>query len=197
MKKHRIYLFTALVLILSLACACPGSTLLSRATATPTRAVPTVRLPTVRLPTIVVPTIKVPTIVVPTILVPTIVVPTMNAVPIKSPYVKDVIMALGVQGDYLDPVNPTQVFNKDAIIHAVVQLQNAPANTQVAAAWFVVDVGGTASPNTKIDEKVFTTSGTRNIDFTMKPTTTWPTGSYRVDISINGILSNRVTFSVR
>jgi hypothetical protein len=106
-------------------------------------------------------------------------------------------MAEDSKGDTKDPVNPTVVFKTTAVFHAIAALQNAPANTKFTAAWYVVDVGSAAPPNSKIDSTDLTTDGTRNVDFTLKPASTWPVGSYRVEISVNGVLDTVKTFGVK
>ncbi len=106
-------------------------------------------------------------------------------------------MAKDTQGDNKDPVNPTTVFAPSAIFHAVVEIDKAPANTKFTAAWYVVDVGSAAAPNSAIDSTDLTTDGTRNIDFTLKPASTWPVGTYRVEISVNDVLDTVTTFSVK
>ncbi len=120
-----------------------------------------------------------------------------SAIPKPSGYVNSVTMAEGVQGDTKDPVNPTVVFSPSATFHAVVRTQNAPANTNFKATWYVVDVGNAAAPNSLIDETTLPTDGSRNIDFSLAPKTTWPAGTYRVEISVNGVLDTVKTFSVK
>lgn len=128
---------------------------------------------------------------------PTTAASSSSAVPKPSGYVNSVTMAEGVQGDTRDPVNPTVVFKPSATFHAVVRTQNAPANTKFKAAWYVVDVGNAASPNSLIDETNLTTDGSRNIDFSLAPQATWPVGTYRVEISVNGVLDTVKTFNVK
>lgn len=128
---------------------------------------------------------------------PTTAASSSSAVPKPSGYVNNVTMAEGTQGDAKDPVNPTVVFKPSATFHAVVRTQNAPANTRFKAVWYVVDVGSAAAPNTLIDDTTLATEGSRNIDFTLAPNTTWPVGTYRVEISVNGVLDTVKTFSVK
>lgn len=119
-----------------------------------------------------------------------------SAQPKPSGLVASVTMATGTQGDNKDPVNPTTVFGPSATFHAVVRTNNAPANTKYGATWYAVDVGSAASPNTLIDQTELSTDGTRNIDFTLSPRTTWPAGTYRVEIYVNGVLDTVKTFTV-
>ncbi len=117
--------------------------------------------------------------------------------PSSSGIITQVVMASDTQGEEKDPVDPTTVFGPSATIHAVAQIKDAPAGTQFTADFYVVDVGSAAAPNTLIGSTDVTADGTRNIDFTMSPTASWPAGSYRVDISVNGQLDQSVTFTVQ
>lgn len=120
--------------------------------------------------------------------------PTVEVTP-GSVIVK-ITMAEDTTGDDKHPVNPTTVFKPDSTFHAVVAIQDAPADTTFGAAWYVTDVGTAAAKDTKIDSTELVTDGTRNIDFTLKPDTTWPVGTYRVEISVGGEIEQVVDFSV-
>jgi hypothetical protein len=95
------------------------------------------------------------------------------------------------------PIEPSTVFDSQAVIHAVVAISNAPADTKFTAAWYVVDVGSASAPNTLITSTDLTADGTRDLDFTLTPTSAWPAGTYRVDISVNGQLDQSATYSVQ
>lgn len=114
-----------------------------------------------------------------------------------SGLITEVVMAKGTQGDTLDPVDPTTVFSPDSVIHAVTSIKNAPANTKFSAAFYVVDVGNAATPGQLISSYDLTADGTRNLDFNLQPTSNWPTGTYRVEISVNGIVDQVVEYSVQ
>lgn len=126
---------------------------------------------------------------------PTRVQPTIAAKP--SGLVGSVTMAKGTQGDDKQPVNPTTAFNNADTFHAVVHVVSAPSNTKFNAAWYVVDVGGSPAANSLINHTEVTTDGTRNIDFTLAPQSTWPVGLYRVEISVNGTVDTVRQFSVQ
>jgi hypothetical protein len=111
---------------------------------------------------------------------------TLAPTSVYSSLVKGVVMSGGVNGDTQDPTDLKTVFTPQDVVHAVVQIQDAPAETKIKAAWYVVDVGTAADPNSEIDTSEVTTDGTRNIDFNLSPTHPWPAGSYRVDIYVNG-----------
>jgi hypothetical protein len=141
--------------------------------------------------------------------VPVVPTPTLSPVgscpPLPPPdykpsgFVKSITMAQDTQGSNYEPVNPGRVFGPDAVFHAVVAIENAPDNTQVAAVWYVEDVGSAEPCNTPITAPfTLTTSGSRNLDFTLQPPSgaKWPLGVYRVEIYVNGNLDRDVTFNV-
>jgi len=114
-----------------------------------------------------------------------------------SGVITKVTMALDTQGATKNPVNPTTVFSPSATIHAVVAIQSAPTSTSVKAVWYATSAES-VDCNTKIgDPTEIVTDGTRNIDFTLAPESTWPTGSYRVEIYINNNLDQVVEYTVQ
>jgi hypothetical protein len=115
----------------------------------------------------------------------------------SSGIITEVVMARDTEGIELDPVDPTTVFSPDSIIHAVVKIEDAPSNTEFTAAFYVDDVGDAAEPNSLISSNTLMGDGTRNVDFTLTPTTSWPAGTYRVEISINGTLDRVVQYTVQ
>jgi hypothetical protein len=128
-------------------------------------------------------------------------VPPTNA-PTAAPggsanFITNVVMATGTQGDNFDPVGITTTFSADATFHAIVTIADAPDNSKFKAAWYAVDVGSAAASNSLIDQYELTANGSRNIDFTLEPKTTWPPGTYRVDIYANDVVVKSVTFQVQ
>ncbi len=115
----------------------------------------------------------------------------------SSGLVDKVVLAKDTQGDAKDPVNPTDTFGTSDVIHAVVATNNAPADTSYTAKWYVVDVGSAAKPGDLIDTYTVTTEGSRNVDFTLEPSSTWPTGTYKVEIYVNDQLDQTIQFSVK
>lgn len=114
-------------------------------------------------------------------------------------YLREVVLAKDAQGADYTPVNVTNEFAPDQqTFHAVATLQNAPANTKLRAVWYLVSAQNFKS-NSKIDENELTVAegGSRNIDFTLKSAgTNWPSGSYCVEIYVNGALALSKTFAV-
>ena len=113
-----------------------------------------------------------------------------------SGYVSGITMALNSKGENKEAVNPTSVFQSNSVFHAIVSIQNAPKNTAVKATWIAVDVSN-VSPNSKIDSTDVTIEGTRNVDFTLSPSGSWPAGTYRVEIYVNGTLDSIARFTVK
>jgi hypothetical protein len=108
-----------------------------------------------------------------------------------------VTMAQESYGSQKKPVNPTTIFRADSVFHAVVTAVNAPPNTRFTASWYAVNVGNAAPPNSRIDSNELIAEGSRNLDFTLKPKSQWPTGTYRIDIAVNGSVERSTTFSVQ
>ena len=114
-----------------------------------------------------------------------------------SGLVSKVTMALNTQGANKDPVNPTTTIQPSATIHAVVAIAKAPTGTKVKAIWFATSAES-VDCNTQVGQPYeLSTDGTRNVDFTLSPTNTWPTGSYRVEIYINGNLDQVVDYTIQ
>jgi hypothetical protein len=129
---------------------------------------------------------------------PTTVPPTAAAVAKPSGLIKSVTMASDVKADTKDPVNPTTEFKPAATFHAVVAIDKAPANTKFKSVWYATDVGNAAPANTLIDQtEVIADSNTRNIDFSLTPSSQWPVGKFRVEILVNGTLDRVVNFTVK
>ena len=82
-----------------------------------------------------------------------------------------------------DGKNPTEMFSPDEQFYCIVELSNAPNDTEVRAVWTAVKAEG-AKPNTKIDEAK-TTSGSGKLQFNLSNQGPWPTGDYKVDLYLN------------
>lgn len=117
--------------------------------------------------------------------------------PRPSGLIEKVTMALDTQGDTKEPVNPTTSFGTQDTFHAVVAIVDAPADTKLEATWYAIDVGKDVECNTQIDTYPLTTDGSRNVDFTLAPTKGWPSGSYRVEVFVNGTLDQVAFFTVK
>lgn len=113
----------------------------------------------------------------------------------SSAKIKSITMALGVKGEEAIPVNLTNTFKPTDTIHAVVKVVDAPVDTNVSATWVAVDIGG--EPNSEILTISIKVEGTRNVDFTLKPSEPFPAGSYQVEVSINGTLDSIKKFAIK
>jgi hypothetical protein len=99
-------------------------------------------------------------------------------------------------------VDPTTTFSPtDLLLHAVVEVGNAPTDTKVKVVWTSVDStdsGGTQYKDQKIDEKeVLTKETDSTVDFTLSNDQPWPVGKYKVDIYLDGNLERMIEFEVQ
>ena len=109
--------------------------------------------------------------------------------------IQSVTMAKDVQSQDHTPVGPTVNFVNPTIIHVVVALADAPANTKLAINW-LVGKAGNLTPDSQMATYELTTDGTRNIDFTFTPDQPMDAGRYYFNIFLNGQFFIRVDFSV-
>ncbi len=94
---------------------------------------------------------------------------------------------------------PTTTFAPGDTIYAVMDLSNAPKGTVVSSKWYAVNAEG-VDPNTELDTADITTDQelfTGNLYFYFPPATTWPAGSYKVEIYLNGTLKETLEYSVQ
>lgn len=90
----------------------------------------------------------------------------------------------------------SSTFGQEDVFYAIVDLANAPDDTEVRAVWYPANVEGEA-PETLIDEATIT-SGDAQLTFDLANTgMLWPLGSYRVDLYLNGELDRSLNFSVQ
>ncbi len=89
----------------------------------------------------------------------------------------------------------TSVYGQDAVFYAQVELQNAPDDTVLKAVWSVVDAQDT-DPGLVVNETEYTT-GSGMVYFTLSNNDLWPTGTYKVDLYLDGELVNTINFSVQ
>lgn len=96
-----------------------------------------------------------------------------------------------------DPGDETSAFSPgDRTIHCVAKLAAAKAGTKMKFSWFIVDAGG--SKNEKIREIDYTTRALENIvhgHLTLPQN--WPSGKYKVEVSVNGNLEKTAQYSVK
>lgn len=124
--------------------------------------------------------------------------PPINALaPKPSGLIESITMALDTQGEERNPVNPTNEFAPKDTFHAVVAIKDAPSGTVMKADWYAHDAGDSQYCNVSIDAYELTTDGTRNIDFSLSPDNGWPSGSYRIEVYVNGVLDTTTFFTVK
>lgn len=108
------------------------------------------------------------------------------------------VMASDSSCDRKDPVGVTDSFPADqSIFHAVVTISNAPQGTKVKVVWTVIDDGNPSDANSQMAQFELTSDGSRNLDFTFKPTSgRLPPGKYRADVYLNGEVNQSLDFTV-
>jgi len=82
-------------------------------------------------------------------------------------------------------------------IYVVFALADVPQGTVVKSVW-VAEKTGVAEPNTKLDEATLTMGGAQNSGrfWYSRPTSGWPVGEYRVDLSIGERLAETRRFKI-
>lgn len=90
---------------------------------------------------------------------------------------------------------PTTTFGPNDVFYCNVDLQNAPDDTVIKAVWTAVNVEG-EEPNTLIDETSLET-GSGTVNFQLSNTSSWPAGTYKVDLYLNDELQETVEFQVQ
>lgn len=91
----------------------------------------------------------------------------------------------------------TTAYAQSDIFYAIVDLANAPDDTQVRAVWTAVNAEG-EEPNLLIDD-VTTTSGDARLTFNLTNSSDmiWPVGTYKVEIYLNDKLVTTLDFLVQ
>ena len=107
-------------------------------------------------------------------------------------YVDQINMAKDKNGD---PGETTTTFEPgDRTIHCVAELNKAKGGTQVKFVWKAVDVAGTKGEFKTID---YTTRSFENkVHGHLTRDSDWPTGTYEVDVYINGALDKIIKYSI-
>ena len=91
----------------------------------------------------------------------------------------------------------TSAFGPSDIFYAIVDLANAPDDTEVKAVWFGMELEG-AEAETQITETSLTTGDGRLVfNLENEAGFIWPNGTYRVDLYLNGELETSLEFTVQ
>lgn len=103
---------------------------------------------------------------------------------------KQVVLATDIDPGTFAPINPTNTFPSDGpLIHATVELVEAPANTRLRSRWY--------PPGNEPLEFHLTGNGSGWFDFQLLPSADgFPTGDYKVEIYVNDRLAETKTFVV-
>ncbi len=103
-----------------------------------------------------------------------------------------------------DGNNKTTTFTMTDTVYIVMDLENAPDDTEVSAVWIVVDAPdvepgtrlGDVDPTTD-DEIVTLETGSGSLWFSMEPASfNLPPGKYKVEISLNGEREATLEFDI-
>ena len=116
----------------------------------------------------------------------------------QPPGIAGAVIARGTFGEKYEPRDVTSDFAANQpVFHAVVSTRNLPAGSLVKAVWVAVDTHGDSQPNFVMTTTEARVEGTRNVDFSLEPTTgRLPRGSYKVDIHLDEQLDRSLPFTV-
>lgn len=89
---------------------------------------------------------------------------------------------------------PREAFSPNETFYLVVALANAPKDTVLKTTWIAVEIEG-VEPDFVIDEVEITT-GLPIVTFDLANEYSWPPGTYRVDLYLNGELQDSLDFRV-
>jgi hypothetical protein len=109
---------------------------------------------------------------------------------VSTARITNAFMATDPDGDA-----PVQAYFPEETFYLIVDVANAPDDTQVRAVWTAVDVEDT-DPDTVIDEAELETSDGR-LTFDLTNNDLWPAGLYKVDIYLNDALERTLEFEVQ
>ncbi|MEP6708223.1 MAG: hypothetical protein ABJC05_11925 [Pyrinomonadaceae bacterium] len=83
----------------------------------------------------------------------------------------------------------------DHTVHCLARLNNAKEGTRIKFSWSIVDAGGTK--NEKIKEIDYTTSSSDNVVHGhLTVPRDWPTGKYKCEVYVNGVLDKTIEYWV-
>lgn len=111
--------------------------------------------------------------------------------PPPAPSIADVVFAQGFDAAW-NPVNPTSTFKPAERINALVKTANAVPGSKVVATWWYVRTNQVV----KSDTIALVQAGANNTQFYIERAKGWPTGQYRLDVTLNGGAPRSSTFSV-
>ena len=108
-------------------------------------------------------------------------------------YVETIEMAKDKDGE---PGDTTTTFEPgDRTIHCVIHLKKAKAGTEVKFVWKAIDVSGSKSG--ELTTVNYTTKSFENkVHSHLTKPSDWPTGTYGVDVFINGALDKIIKYTI-
>jgi hypothetical protein len=89
----------------------------------------------------------------------------------------------------------TSFSTTDRIFYAAIELSRIETGLTAKTAWIAVDTTG--GQNIEIAQKEFSSLAVNTIKAQVELPRDWPTGKYKLDISLNGALAKTVEFSVQ
>jgi len=105
--------------------------------------------------------------------------------------ISDAYMAFDEAGDY-----PTKAFQPTDIFYCITTVRDTPEEgAALKAIWYAVSAKG-IEKNSVIDQVELTTKDAI-VPFILKNDNLWPTGSYKVEIYLNGVLDRTIKFKVK
>lgn len=109
-----------------------------------------------------------------------------------APSIADVVLAKGFDASW-NAVEPTTAFKPKDRINALVKTANAVPGNAVAATWWYVKTNQIV----KSDTIALVQPGTNNTQFFIERAKGWPTGDYRLDVTLNGGAPRSTAFQVQ
>lgn len=106
----------------------------------------------------------------------------------------NIAMSSDINSDFT-PVNETTKFSTNTpIFYVSGRVNNAPASTQINGKWYYIDT----EPAIFIDESVYLVENTTtSFYFSLSaPDNGWPSGTYSVELYIDGKIEQTLTFTV-
>ena len=84
-------------------------------------------------------------------------------------------------------------------LYATFKTEGLISGDKIRGVWIADDVGETAPPGTKIDEKTLTMEGDTEdgVLSLSKPTKGWPLGKYHLEIFVNNDLAAKLNFAIK
>ena len=123
--------------------------------------------------------------------------PADTAAPVATPAatpmrVADIQLGKGVGSDKR-VLTPTTTFGTRDTIYVSVTTDGAATDARLTATWMYNGTQGVS----ETDEMISSPGGTNVSEFHISKDTPWPTGSYRVDIKLNGAAAGSRDFTIQ